>query len=174
MIRIVIAEDQQLLLGALGSLLNLEDDMEVVGQASTGEEAITLVKQMVPDVCIMDVDMPIKSGMEAAEELKDLGCKVIIITTFSRKGYYQRALKAGVKGYLLKDSPSELLANSIREVMAGKLVYELELTEEKEEEMILIESEQLTESNSAQPSNTIGTVKAYFNTIMDKIKLPTG
>ena len=67
MIRIVIAEDQQMLLGAIGSLLNLEEDMEVVGQASNGEEAITLVHQLLPDVCIMDIDMPIKSGLEAAE-----------------------------------------------------------------------------------------------------------
>ena len=71
MIRIVIAEDQQMMLGALGSLLKFEEDMEVVGKARNGEEAISLVKQFQPDVCIMDIEMPIKSGLEAAEELKD-------------------------------------------------------------------------------------------------------
>ncbi|GAA3326939.1 two-component system response regulator DesR [Ectobacillus funiculus] len=120
MITIVIAEDQKMLLGAFGSLLNLEEDMIVVGQASNGEEAVALVREFQPDVCIMDIEMPGKSGLDAAEEIKGLGCKVIILTTFARSGYFQRALKAGVSGYLLKDSPSEELASSIRDVMAGK------------------------------------------------------
>ena len=102
MIRIVIAEDQQMMLGALGSLLNLEEDMEVVGKSSNGEEAIALVHKLQPDICVMDIEMPIKSGLDAAEELKDQGCKFIILTTFARAGYFQRAIKAGVSGYLLK------------------------------------------------------------------------
>ena len=120
MIRIVIAEDQQMMLGALGSLLNLEEDLEVVGKAKNGEEAISLVKQFQPDVCIMDIEMPMKTGLEAAEELKDLNCKVIILTTFARTGYFQRALKAGVNALSVKDSPSEELANTIRSVMDWK------------------------------------------------------
>ena len=120
MIRIVIAEDQEMLLGAIGSLLNLEEDMEVVGQASNGEEALTLVHRLQPDVCIMDIEMPEKSGLEAAEALKPVGCKVIILTTFARTGYFQRALKADVRGYLLKDSPSEELACSIRSIIGWK------------------------------------------------------
>lgn len=127
MITIVIAEDQKMLLGAFGSLLNLEEDMTVVGQASNGEEAVALVRELQPDVCIMDIEMPGKSGLDAAEEIKGLGCKVIILTTFARSGYFQRALKAGVSGYLLKDSPSEELASSIRDVMAGKRIYAPEL-----------------------------------------------
>ncbi len=115
MIRIVIAEDQRMVLGALGSLLSLEDDMEVVGMANNGEDAIQLVKQFEPDICIMDIEMPGKSGLEAAEKLRILNCKVIILTTFARSGYFQRAIKAGVHGYLLKDSPSEELANAIRQ-----------------------------------------------------------
>ena len=75
MIRIVIAEDQQMMLGALGSLLNLEDYMEVVGKASNGEQAVSLAKQHQPDICVMDIEMPLKTGLEAAEELKDLNCK---------------------------------------------------------------------------------------------------
>src|SRR6185437_10262438 len=109
-----------MMLGALGSLLNLEEDMEVVGKASNGAEAISLVKETKPDICIMDIEMPEKTGLEAAEEIKGLDCKVIILTTFARSGYFQRAIKAGVRGYLLKDSPSEELANSIRGVMGGR------------------------------------------------------
>ena len=82
-----------MLLEAISSLLNLEEDMEVVGQASNGEEALTLVNQLKPDVCIMDMEMPEKSGLEAAEALKSFGCKVIILTTFARTGYFQRASK---------------------------------------------------------------------------------
>lgn len=100
MIRIVIAEDQRLLLGALGSLLDLEEDLEVVGKARNGEEALQLVKQLEPDVCIMDIEMPVKSGLDAAEELMDDPCKVIILTTFARSGYFERARKANIHGYL--------------------------------------------------------------------------
>ena len=130
MIRIVIAEDQEMLLEAMGSLLNLEEDMEVVGQARNGEEALTLVHQLQPDVCIMDIEMPEMSGLEAAEALKPAGCKVIILTTFARTGYFERALKADVRGYLLKDSPSEELACSIRSIMDGKRIYSPELMDD--------------------------------------------
>lgn len=130
MIRIVIAEDQRMLLGALGSLLDLEEDMEVVGKASDGEKAIELVRLHQPDICIMDIEMPGKSGLEAAEELKELPCKVIILTTFARTGYFERAIKAGVGGYLLKDSPSEELAHTIRSVLAGRRIYAAELVDE--------------------------------------------
>ena len=113
MIRIVIAEDQKMLLGALSALLDLEDDIQVVGKANNGEDAVNLVEQHSPDICIMDIEMPIKSGLEAAEQLKGSSCKVIILTTFARTGYFERAVKAGVSGYMLKDSPSEELANAI-------------------------------------------------------------
>ena len=181
MIRIVIAEDQEMLLGAIGSLLNLEEDMEVVGQARNGEEALTLVHRLQPDVCIMDIEMPEMSGLEAAEALKSLGCKVIILTTFARNGYFERALKADVRGYLLKDSPSEELACSIRSIMDGKRIYSPELMDEdssdNEQEMEVLEQldeGQITNETSNQPSNTSGTVRNYFSTIMDKMKLPTG
>src|SRR5699024_7684414 len=99
-----------MLLGALGALLDLEDDREGGGKARNGEEASTLVKQLQPDIGIMDIEMPLKSGLDAAEELKDQACKVIILTTCARAGYFERARKAGVSGYLLKDRPSEELA----------------------------------------------------------------
>ena len=180
MIRIVIAEDQRMLLGALGSLLSLEDDMEVVGKASNGEEAVALAKELKPDICVMDIEMPGKTGLEAAEELKGLGCKVIILTTFARSGYFQRALKAGVSGYLLKDSPSEELASSIRSVMGGRRVYAPELmddvyseenplTEREMEVLELVAGGKNTKEIAGQLSITTGTVRNYISTILDKL-----
>ncbi|MBT2638340.1 MULTISPECIES: response regulator transcription factor [unclassified Bacillus (in: firmicutes)] len=182
MIRIVIAEDQRMLLGALGSLLSLEDDMEVVGKASNGEEAVALAKELSPDVCVMDIEMPGKTGLEAAEELKALGCKVIILTTFARSGYFQRALKAGVSGYLLKDSPSEELASSIRSVMGGRRVYAPELmddvyseenplTEREMEVLELVADGKNTKEIAGQLSITTGTVRNYISTILDKLQV---
>lgn len=171
MIRIVIAEDQELLLGAMGSLLNLEEDMEVVGLASNGEEALTLVQKLQPDVCIMDIEMPEMSGLEAAEELQMFGCKVIILTTFARTGYFRRAIKADVSGYLLKDSPSEELASSIRGIMEGKRIYSTELMDD---DCRTSDREGLAEDPIHQQKNAMGSVKKYFSTIMDKIKVPTG
>ncbi|MCM3729729.1 response regulator transcription factor [Neobacillus cucumis] len=170
MIRIVIAEDQEMLLEAIGTLLNLEDDMEVIGLAADGEEAIRLVQRLKPDVCLMDIEMPIKSGLEAAEILKPLGSKVIILTTFAREGYWQRALKADVRGYLLKDSPSEVLACSIRSIIAGGRIYSQELMDER------FEQEGMETSNDliSQDKPMLGTVKRYLSTIREKMKLPTG
>ncbi|RLL42749.1 DNA-binding response regulator [Oceanobacillus piezotolerans] len=180
MIRIVIAEDQQLLLGALGSLLDLEEDMEVVGKAKNGEEAISLVHQHQPDVCIMDIEMPLKSGLDAAEELKGHHCKVIILTTFARAGYFERARNANISGYLLKDSPSEELARSIRVIMDGRKIYAPELIDlAYEEENPLTEREQQVIRLIAEGKNTKeianklfltnGTVRNYVSTILDKL-----
>ncbi|RFU63709.1 response regulator transcription factor [Peribacillus glennii] len=182
MIRIVIAEDQRMLLGALGSLLNLEEDMEVVGQAGNGEEAINLVQRYQPDVCIMDIEMPGKTGLEAAEEIKELGCKVIILTTFARSGYFQRALKAGVRGYLLKDSPSDELASSIRSVMAGRRIYAPELmddvyseenplTEREKEVLVLVADGKNTKEIAEELRIKTGTVRNYISMIMDKLEV---
>ncbi|MGY4111678.1 response regulator [Aeribacillus sp. SP014] len=182
MIRIVIAEDQRMMLGALGTLLNLEEDMEVVGKASNGEEAVSLVKQYQPDVCIMDIEMPKKSGLEAAEELKDLECKVIILTTFARTGYFQRALKARVSGYLLKDSPSEELASSIRSIMGGRRIYAPELmddvyseenplTEREKEILELVADGKNTKKIADELKLKTGTVRNYISTILDKLEV---
>ncbi|MCS0789356.1 response regulator transcription factor [Cytobacillus oceanisediminis] len=182
MIKIVIAEDQRMVLGALGSLLNLEDDMEVIGKASNGKEAISLVQTLKPDVCIMDIEMPEKSGLEAAEELKGMGCKVIILTTFARSGYFQRALKAGVRGYLLKDSPSEELASSIRNVVEGKRIYAPELmddvygeenplTDREKEVLELIADGKNTREIADQLSIKTGTVRNYISAILDKLEV---
>ncbi|EKN67870.1 two component transcriptional regulator, LuxR family [Schinkia azotoformans MEV2011] len=182
MINIVIAEDQQLLLGAFGSLLELEDDMKVVGKASNGDEAIALVRKFQPDVCIMDIEMPGRTGLDAAEELKGSDCKIIILTTFARTGYFQRALKAGVNGYLLKDSPSEELANSIRSVVAGKRIYAPELIEvaygegnpltDREIEVLgLVADGKNTKEIADELSIKAGTVRNYISTILDKLEV---
>ncbi|WP_042457335.1 response regulator transcription factor [Neobacillus dielmonensis] len=182
MIRIVIAEDQKMLLGAFGSLLNLEDDMEVVGKAENGEQAVALVKKYHPDVCIMDIEMPGKSGLEAAEELKEDGCKVIILTTFARSGYFQRAVKAGVSGYLLKDSPSEELASAIRSVMAGRRMYAPELmddvyaeenplTDREKEVLELVADGKNTKEIADELKIKAGTVRNYISIILDKLEV---
>ncbi|WP_071394679.1 response regulator [Bacillus tuaregi] len=130
MIRIVIAEDQELLLDVIGSLLNLEEDIEVVGQAKNGLEALSLVYRLQPDICIMDIDMPVMNGLDAADALRATGCRVIMMTTFARAGYVERARKAGVRGYLLKDSPSHEFICSIRCIMNGKRIFSPELIEQ--------------------------------------------
>ncbi|MED4226747.1 response regulator [Neobacillus cucumis] len=172
MIRIVIAEDQEILCETISSLLNLEDDMKVVGHAANGEEAINLVHALKPDVCLMDIDMLITSGLEVAEILKSLGCKVIILTTFARKGYWQRALKADVRGYLLKDSPSEDLVYSIRRIISGKRIYSQELMDEECNRMEIAEEPIIIEATDSKPM--LRTVKGYLSTIREKMKLLTG
>ena len=182
MIRIVVAEDQRMLLGAFASLLNLEPDMEVVGQAGNGKEAVELVRRLKPDICLMDIEMPVKSGLEAAEELKDQGCKIIILTTFARSGYFEKAMKSGVRGYLLKDSLIEELADSIRSIMAGRLIYSSELvdeayreenplTEREREVLGLIADGKTTKEIAGQLYITTGTVRNYISVILDKLKV---
>lgn len=182
MIRIVIAEDQRMLLGALAALLDLEEDMQVVGTASNGEDALKLVHLHKPDICIMDIEMPVKSGLDAAEELKGFGCKIIILTTFSRSGYFERAVKAGVDGYMLKDSPSEELATSIRSIMAGRRIYASELvdeaygeenplTEREKEVLVLIADGKNTKEIASALYITTGTVRNYISVILDKLNV---
>ncbi len=110
-IRVLLAEDQTMVLGALAALLEMEDDIEVVGRARSGDEALRLVQQHRPSVFITDIEMPTMTGLEVAAELKRRGTpvRVIILTTFARAGYLRRALDAGASGYLLKDMPAEQL-----------------------------------------------------------------
>ena len=180
MIKIVLAEDQRMLLGALGALLDLEKDMTVVGMAKNGDEALSLIKEHNPDVCIMDIEMPGKSGLDVAEELKGEDCKVIILTTFARSGYFERARKADVRGYLLKDSPSEELANSIRIIMDGRRIYAPELvdmvyeeenplTEREQQVLGLIADGKDTKEIANELYITTGTVRNYISVILDKL-----
>ena len=171
-----------MLLGAMKSLLSLEEDMEVVGLAKNGEEAIELVKSLKPDVCIMDIEMPVKTGLDAAEALKDEQCKVIILTTFARPGYFERARKAGVRGYLLKDSPIEELVNSIRIIMDGRRIYASELvdfvyeedsenplTERESQVLELVAEGKTTKEIASELYLSAGTVRNYISTILDKL-----
>ena len=164
MITIVLAEDQKMLLGVMGSLLDLEEDMEVVGMARDGDEAITLVQELQPDVCIMDIEMPKMNGLEAAEVLMSAGCKVIMVTTFARNGYVERAMKAGVRGYLLKDTPSKELVCSIRSIMDGEQIYSPELIDHHENGIEEATGHPVTQKK-------IRMVKKYISTILNKMKL---
>jgi two-component system response regulator DesR len=120
-IRVLIAEDQTMLRGALAALLSLEPDITVIAQASNGREAHKLTLTLAPDVVVTDIEMPEMTGLEFAAALKDTTSKsrVIILTTFARPGYLRRALDAGARGYLLKERPASELAEAIRRVHAG-------------------------------------------------------
>ena len=120
-IRVLLAEDQTMLRGALSALLELEPDMEVVAQTANGREAERKVRELLPDVVVTDIEMPEMTGLELAGLLKETEskAKLIILTTFARPGYLRRALEAGARGYLLKDRPASELAEAIRRVHAG-------------------------------------------------------
>jgi len=185
MIRIVIAEDQGMMLSALGSLLSMEDDFDVIGMAKNGVEAVQLVKELKPDICIMDIEMPLKTGLDAAEELKEESCKVIILTTFARAGYFERARKAGVHGYLLKDSPIEELSGAIRAIKAGRRMYAPELvdiiyrdeglenplTERESEVLQLVSKGKTTKEIANELYLSHGTVRNYISVILDKLNV---
>ena len=117
-IRVVIAEDQAMVRGALAALLAIEADIEIACQAQNGREALRLVSELAPDIVLTDIEMPELTGLELAAELKRrrLPVRVVILTTFARAGYLRRALDAGVSGYLLKDAPAATLANAIRRI----------------------------------------------------------
>ena len=122
MIRLVLAEDQTLLRGALASLLSLEPDLAIVAEAANGQDALLAVREHRPDILLTDIEMPGMPGIELAEAVLRLDAppKVVIITTFIRQGYVERARMAGVHGYLLKDAPSEQLVALLRDVAAGQ------------------------------------------------------
>jgi two-component system response regulator DesR len=128
-IRIVLAEDQAMVRGALAALLKLTPGLEVVGEAGDGKSALTLVERLQPDVLLTDIEMPQMTGLDVAQALKSAGLatRVIIVTTFGRAGYLRRALDSNVSGYLLKDSPSSQLADAIRRVVAGGRAIDPEL-----------------------------------------------
>jgi two-component system response regulator DesR len=121
MIKIILAEDQVMVSGALVALLKLEGDIDVLGQAKNGKEALELCKQLQPDVVVTDIEMPIMTGLELAAEIAQLKLpiKVIVLTTFARAGFLKRAMASGVRGYMLKDAPAEDLAKAIRTVQGG-------------------------------------------------------
>jgi two-component system response regulator DesR len=121
MIRILLAEDQAMVRGALGALLKMERDIEVVGAVADGLQGLSECRRLKPDIVVTDIEMPGMTGIELAQKIQaeELPSKVVIVTTFARQGYLRRALDAGVKGYLLKDSPAEKLAEALRNVYRG-------------------------------------------------------
>ena len=131
-IRIVIADDQALVRGALAALLALEPDIEVVGVAADGAEALTMVGSLAPDVCLMDIQMPGVDGIEATRLLRAASpaTRVLIVTTFARPGYLRSALDAGAAGVMAKDAPAEELADAVRRVHSGLRVLDPALAEE--------------------------------------------
>lgn len=128
-IRILLAEDQAMVRGALTALLDLEEDLEVVAEVSQGNEVLQTAKKTKPDVALLDIEMPGSDGLNAAQALHENlpSCRIVILTTFGRSGYLRRAMESGAVGFLLKDAPADQLAIAIRRVMAGERVVDPEL-----------------------------------------------
>jgi len=126
MIRVLLAEDQGMMRGALAMLLNLEPDIEVVSQVAAGDEVVPAALANSPDVALLDIEMPRLDGLSAAADLRRAlpSCRVLILTTFGRPGYLRRAMEAGASGFLVKDSPVEDLASAIRRVLRGETVID--------------------------------------------------
>lgn len=182
MIRVLIAEDQTMVLGALAALLDIEGDIEVVAQARDGREALRLALETKPDVVLTDIEMPSRTGLELAQELREQGsrARVVILTTFARAGYLRRALEAGVAGYLLKDSPSEKLASAIRRVHAGGRAVDPELATEawgeldpltdRERQVLRLAGDGLTSADIAGELHLAeGTVRNYLSEAISKL-----
>ena len=125
-IRLLIADDQALVRGALGALLELEPDLTVVGMAADGAEAVRLAEELRPDVCLMDIQMPGMDGVEATRRIRQVsaGTRVLVVTTFARPGYLRSALDAGASGFIVKDTPAEELAEAVRRVRSGLRVLD--------------------------------------------------
>jgi two-component system, NarL family, response regulator DesR len=125
-IRLLLADDQALVRGALAALLDLEPDLEVVAEVGTGDEVVAAARQRAPDVALLDVEMPGVDGIEATRAVKAAvpGLRVLIVTTFGRPGYLRRALQAGADGFVVKDTPARELADAVRRIHAGLRVVD--------------------------------------------------
>ena len=181
-ITVLLAEDQRMVLGALGSLLGLEPDIDVVGAAADGDEALRLVQTLQPDILLTDIEMPGRSGLDVAAEIRrrGLATRVIILTTFARSGYLRRALDAGVGGYLLKDAPSATLADAIRTVHQGGRAVDPALAAEawaepdpltdRERQVLRMAGDGLTNAEiAARVHLSEGTVRNYLSEAMRKL-----
>ena len=171
-----------MVLGALSALLNLEPDFEVVGLAKDGVEALALIEQQQPDILLTDIEMPQMTGIELAQQLQKNANKirVIVLTTFARSGYLRRALDAGVRGYLLKDSPSDKLAAAIRDIYKGGRVIAPELITdawmetdpltERERDVLRLAYEGMNSDAIAEQLHiTTGTVRNYLSNAASKL-----
>lgn len=184
MIRVLLAEDQAMVRGALSALLRLEGDMDVVATAADGLEAWRLVEQHSPDVLVTDIEMPGLTGLELALRVRDkaLGCKVVIVTTFARPGYLRRALEAGVVGYLLKDAPAEQLAEALRKVHRGGRAIDPQLAvdawgeadplNDRERQVLRLAGEGMSAGEvAAQLHLSQGTVRNYLSEAIGKLNV---
>lgn len=182
MIRVLVAEDQTMILGALAAMLDMEKDIEVVGRAADGKTALALALDKQPDVVVTDIEMPGMTGLELAASLKEKnnGFAVIIVTTFARPGYLRRALDAGVKGYLLKDAPAQQLAGAIRTVHQGGKVIAPELAtaawdsedplNDRERQVLRLAGEGHTSSEIARELFlSEGTIRNYLSEAIGKL-----
>ena len=182
MIRILLAEDQAMVRGALSALLSLESDLDVVGAAADGEVAWREVQRLQPDVLVTDIEMPGLTGLELAQRIArhELPVKVVIVTTFARAGFLRRALDAGVRGYLLKDAPAEQLADAIRQIQRGGRAIDPQLALEawgeadplsdRERQTLRLAGEGLSASEIAQKLNlSHGTVRNYLSEAIGKL-----
>lgn len=184
-ITVVLAEDQLMVLGALGALLDLEPDITVAGSAPDGDAALRLVEELRPDVLLTDIEMPGLTGLEVAAEVRRRGLptRVVILTTFGRTGYLRRALDAGAAGYLLKDAPAAGLAAAIRAVHAGRRAIDPELAADawgepdpltdRERQVLRLAGEGLTNAEiAARLVLSEGTVRNYLSEAMGKLGAP--
>ncbi|EFU39670.1 two component transcriptional regulator, LuxR family protein [Paenibacillus vortex V453] len=184
MIRIIIAEDQKMLRGAFASLLRFEDDIEVVAEVPDGEQAWEAIRHHQPDICLLDIEMPGINGLELAENIRHAGlpCKIMIVTTFARPGYLQKAMNAQVEGYLLKDEPIDFLIEAIRRIMKGERVVSTDLAaalfmkgenplSEREIEMLRLTKEGMTTGEISKALFlTTGTVRNYLSSAIQKLE----
>ena len=183
-IRVLIAEDQGMVLGALAALLDIESDIEVVGRARDGREAVALVASCDPDVVLTDIEMPGMTGLELAAELRNARHagrpRVIILTTFARPGYLRRALEAGALGYLLKDAPAEKLADAVRSVHRGLRVVDPQLAQDawgdvdpltdRERQILRAAEEGFASADIAERLHlSEGTVRNYLSEAISKL-----
>ena len=182
MIRVYLAEDQSMVRGALAALLGMESDIEVVGTAGDGEEAWQKIKLLRPDIALTDIEMPKLTGLELAQRIRDsaMPCKVVILTTFARPGYLRRALESGASGYLLKDSPSEKLADALRKVHRGGRAVDPELAvdawsesdplSDRERQVLRLAGEGMQANDIAEKLGlSHGTVRNYLSEAIGKL-----
>ena len=181
-IRVVLAEDQGMVLGALAALLEIEGDISVIAQVRNGKEALDAVLAHKPDVLITDIEMPLMTGLDAAAELKRrrASTRVIILTTFARAGYLRRAMEAGALGYLLKDMRAEELAEAVRRVQQGLRVIHPDLATEawaemdpltdRERQVLRLAGEGMQSGDIASElSLSEGTVRNYLSEAISKM-----
>ncbi|HYQ85220.1 MAG TPA: response regulator transcription factor [Rubrobacter sp.] len=182
-VRVLLAEDQAMVRGALSALLSLEDDIEIVAEASRGDEVLPAALDTLPDVALLDIEMPGGDGLEAAAILHERlpSCLVVILTTFGRSGYLRRAMESGAVGFLLKDAPASELAEAIRGVTKGERVVDpalaaaalsegdSPLTEREREVLAVSEGGATIEDIAARLYLSEGTVRNYLSTAIKKL-----